>query len=253
MSKFSSREKFIARSREIHGDKYDYSKVVYIGWDKKVIITCPFHGDFEQTPSHHTSGARGCPMCSNPSRPICGVGINDIYNVRGTKFYEIWHSMIYRCYGKAPRGRNDTYNDCLVCEEWLKLSNFKKWFENPENGYREGYHLDKDILSKGNKVYSPKTCCLIPPALNLCFTHHRKTNGLPLGVCLRKGKYVAQFSPKNKNGYLGRFNTVEEAFSAYKTTRESHIRNLANLYYQKGEITKRVYDALMRYEIKMNG
>ena len=55
-------EEFIKRSREIHGNKYDYSKVNYINIDTPVIIICPIHGEFKQSPSSHLLG-RGCPSC----------------------------------------------------------------------------------------------------------------------------------------------------------------------------------------------
>lgn len=55
-------EDFIRRAKEVHGDKYDYSKTKYVNKRTKVIITCPIHGDFEQCPSNHWRG-QGCPMC----------------------------------------------------------------------------------------------------------------------------------------------------------------------------------------------
>lgn len=253
MSRFSTKEKFVARSREIHGDKYDYSKVVYNGCDKKVIIGCPIHGDFEQTPSHHTSGARGCPKCSNPSRLLCGVGVNDVSNIRGTKFYEIWHSMVYRCYGKPPKRRRYSYGNCTVCKEWLILSKFKEWFENPDNGYRKGHQLDKDILVKGNRVYSPDTCCFVPQEINTLFhSASRKKGKYILGVNRKKGDnvYCANICVGGIRTFLGCYKSENEAFEAYREAKELYIRKLAEDYYSKREITKRVYDALMAYHIK---
>ena len=57
-------EEFIKRANEIHDNIYDYSKVVYVGYDAEVIITCPKHGDFKQTPNHHLRGC-GCSKCKN--------------------------------------------------------------------------------------------------------------------------------------------------------------------------------------------
>lgn len=57
-----------------------------------------------------------------------------------------------------------TYEGCTVCDEWLYFSNFKKWFD--EN-YIEGFQLDKDIIIRGNKVYSPQTCCFVPKEINI--------------------------------------------------------------------------------------
>ena len=53
---------FIERSNKVHNNKYDYSKVEYINQRTKVIITCPIHGDFEQTPKNHMNW-QGCPIC----------------------------------------------------------------------------------------------------------------------------------------------------------------------------------------------
>ena len=60
----STREIFIKRAREVHGDKYDYSKVEYKNNKTKVCIVCSEHGEFWQNPNHHLSG-QGCPYCSD--------------------------------------------------------------------------------------------------------------------------------------------------------------------------------------------
>ena len=55
-------ELFVEKAKEIHGDKYDYSKVVYIDSHTRVCIICPIHGEFWQTPNSHLNGA-GCRKC----------------------------------------------------------------------------------------------------------------------------------------------------------------------------------------------
>ena len=55
-------EEFIKKAREVHGDKFDYSKVDFKGVTKPVIITCPIHGDFLQEPRNHIKGM-GCQKC----------------------------------------------------------------------------------------------------------------------------------------------------------------------------------------------
>ena len=57
-------EEFIEKAKSVHGDKYNYSKVVYKNIRTKVCITCPEHGDFFQLPKHHVSRKHGCPICS---------------------------------------------------------------------------------------------------------------------------------------------------------------------------------------------
>lgn len=56
-------DEFIEMARKIHGGKYDYSKVVYLGNKIKICIICPIHGEFWQTPSSHLKGC-GCPSCN---------------------------------------------------------------------------------------------------------------------------------------------------------------------------------------------
>ena len=58
----STTEEFIAKAKAIHGEKYDYSKVMYVKNDEKVIIICPKHGEFLQTPMTHLRG-NGCQKC----------------------------------------------------------------------------------------------------------------------------------------------------------------------------------------------
>ena len=58
----STKEEFIEKANNVHGNKYEYSKVEYKSSKKKVVITCPIHGDFEQKPNSHLNG-QGCPEC----------------------------------------------------------------------------------------------------------------------------------------------------------------------------------------------
>lgn len=57
-------ESFIKEAKRVHGDKYDYSKVVYKGADENVCIICPEHGEFWQTPRNHVHNTAGCPTCN---------------------------------------------------------------------------------------------------------------------------------------------------------------------------------------------
>ena len=57
------KELFINRSKEVFGEKFDYSKVEYINGQKNVCLICPLHGEFEVTPNNHLSKKSGCPIC----------------------------------------------------------------------------------------------------------------------------------------------------------------------------------------------
>lgn len=168
------------------------------------------------------------------------------------KSYSKWRAMIARCTSETIKEKNLTYKDCEVCNEWLDYPNFQKWYE--ENYYEvedEQMHLDKDILIKGNKIYSPETCIFVPCRINVLFTKSNKKRGdLPIGVKRDKKAYVAQCSTLGrKKKYLGRFNTPEEAFVAYKAFKEKYIKEVADLY--KDKIPKNLYDAMYRYEVEI--
>lgn len=64
-SKFLTTEEFIKKSKDVHNNKYDYSKVNYINSYVKVCIICPEHGEFLQTPNNHMNNSRGCPICKS--------------------------------------------------------------------------------------------------------------------------------------------------------------------------------------------
>ena len=260
------KEEFTRRAREIHGSMYDYTKSEYVGYDDKLCVTCPKHGDFWQTPHDHLHGA-GCPQCSvekraiarigvspTKSKKVFGVGINDYEGVvrtlkKTSPSYIHWKSMLERCYNnKYP-----WYKDCFVCDEWLKFSNFKKWFDDPANGYTEGYCLDKDILVKGNKVYSPETCCFVPQSINTIFVKRKADRGeLPIGVQRKpSGRYACIMDKYCKIVHIGTFDTPQDAFLAYKKEKESYIKDVAQDNFNKGLITEKVYNALMNYKVEI--
>lgn len=247
----------IKKAEEVHGvGRYDYTESRFQNISDKANIIChkigidgKEHGMFSQKMLNHIYNKQGCPKCKAESnrKPIFGIGINDINIDTDSVVYVKWYQMFNRCYGKA----NKTYKDCFVCEEWHYLSNFKKWFENPENGYRDGYHLDKDILVKGNREYAPDKCCFVPNVINGHFKQFNKNKtGLPRGVQMRHGRYFATISNNGEHKYLGYYNTPMEAFNAFKEAQENKYKGMAQEYFDRGEITKKVYDALMRYEVE---
>jgi hypothetical protein len=65
-------DQFISRSEKIHGDKYDYSKVVITSTRTKVLISCPHHGQFNQRPDAHMDG-HGCQKCAKIQRPLSTI------------------------------------------------------------------------------------------------------------------------------------------------------------------------------------
>ena len=78
-------EEFIRKAKEIHGNKYDYSKTNYVGSTKKVCIICQKHGEFEQTASSHLEGS-GCPLCADNQKITTEEFIKRAKNIHGEKY-----------------------------------------------------------------------------------------------------------------------------------------------------------------------
>ncbi len=166
---------------------------------------------------------------------VHGVGINDVDyitnpeagNAKATcPFYRVWSVMINRCYSKKFHERHPTYKDCTVCDEWLFLSKFKVWMEKQD---WQGNDLDKDILSQGNKIYSPKNCIFVAHRVNTLFNSCGRSRGkLPQGVHLRRsGKYEVRCHKEGKRVYLGTYDTPELAFAVYKDFKYKVIAEIA--------------------------
>lgn len=160
--------------------------------------------------------------------------------------------MINRCYNENLRHMHTTYANCTVAEEWRYLSNFKDWCNKQIGFGNDNWHLDKDVLIKGSKIYSPETCCFVPNEINCALPSSKKVRGdLPQGVIWNctKTRYRARIQRKGKWESLGTYDTSEEAFSAYKPVKESHIKSLAEKY--KDQIDPRVYEALMNWTVEI--
>ena len=117
----------------------------------------------------------------------------------------------------------------------------------------KGWQLDKDILVKGNKLYSKDTCCFVPSEVNNLLIKRDNFRGeYPVGVHFDKyaGKFKAQLAINGKVKFLGRFNTPEEAFQAYKLAKEVQIKVVANKW--KHLLDERVFQALMAYEVAID-
>lgn len=180
---------------------------------------------------------------------------------RMTNAYREWFSMLQRCYDPYYLNEHPTYIDCYVCEEWHNFQNFAKWYE--ENYYgcnNEKMHLDKDVLVKGNKVYSPKTCTFVPQRINKLFTKRQRCRGeYPIGVFyfketnkLRVCCNVLDGDNNSKKMSLGFFplNKPFQAFAVYKNFKENYIKQVADEY--KDLIPKKLYDALYEYKVEIN-
>ena len=175
-----------------------------------------------------------------------------------TKEYNLWYTMLQRCFDEHSEGVLETYKDCTVSENFKSYEYFYDWCNNQVgfNIFDENdrpFEIDKDLLIKGNKLYSENTCVFLPREINVALTKSNKTRGdYPIGVHWSNTKkvFIAQI---NKGGgsqkHLGQFDTELEAFNAYKQAKESYLKELANKW--KDKIDERAYEALMNYQVEI--
>ena len=195
----------------------------------------------------------------NPyDREYYGVGFLGRAYCKNEKFvdslsFKTWEWMLQRCYSDKALKRNPTYMPCYVCEEWHEYYNFKVWFE--QNYYTiedEIMEIDKDILFKNNKIYSPETCIFLPHCINSIFCKTDAKRGkYPIGVSYHKriGKFSSYCTINNQRIHLGYHNTSEDAFNTYKSFKEQYIKRIADKYRQR--IPVKLYDALYKYTVEI--
>ena len=173
-------------------------------------------------------------------------------NGKSTKHYDIWCGMLKRVYDPKYIQKHPTYEGCCVYESWHNFQTFSEWID--KNYYEiEGQRmeLDKDILCKGNKIYSPDTCVFVPHRINTLFIKSDKCRGdLPIGVVRVNKKYNARCNVDKKIKNLGYYNSLEEAFEVYKNFKEKDIKKVAEEY--KDKIPEKLYNAMITYEVEID-
>ena len=159
--------------------------------------------------------------------------------------------MLERCYSEKYKNKYPTYKNCTVSEPWLNFQNYASWHD--DNYYEvegERTELDKDILIKGNKIYSSDTCIFVPRAINSLIIKSDKMRGnYPIGVTYKNNKYIARCNVNGNRIFLGTYKTLEEAFKTYKQYKENLIKEIANKY--KNQIPDKLYRALLNYEVEI--
>jgi len=189
------------------------------------------------------------------SKLVYGVGVNDWdgniwIGGKSIPEYRLWANMLRRCFDDKYKQKHPTYSDVTCSKEWLSMTKFVEDISQMKGFGFDEWSLDKDILQKGNKLYSKNTCCFVPQEINKLLTKSDKTRGeCPIGVRLDKrlDRFKAEISTEGKRMHLGYFTTPEEAFQAYKTAKEAHIKAVATKW--KDQLDERVYQALLNYTV----
>ncbi len=224
-----------AKDVEIQFLKTGYETTVHLGSIRNGKVKDPY------SPSVHGVGILG----TKYPPTVNGVLIKE---------YMLWKSMLQRCYSDSFKKKRPTYEVCKVSDNFKSYEYFYEWCHKQIGFDNEGWHLDKDLLVKGNKVYSENTCVFIPSEINSLLIKRTASRGNHLiGVCWckRDKAFVAQVNKnKGKREHLGYFNTELEAFNAYKQAKEIFIKEQAEKW--KSQIDIRAYNALMNYQVEID-
>ena len=237
------------------------------GYEIKIIeynnnkdVTIQFQDKYKTILKHKTYQNCKNGNIKNPYHPneyggYIGVGkYKSSINGKMTDEYSEWKHMLKRGIDEDYKNEHPTYKEVFIAEYFYNFQNYCKWREF--NYYKiegEQMCLDKDILYKGNKIYSPNTCIFVPQRINNLFVKKDACRGeCPIGVsyCKKSNKYRVYCKTLNCHKYLGLYNTKQEAFKVYKEFKEAYINEVADEY--KGRIPDRLYEAMYNWKVDID-
>ncbi|WP_321326805.1 hypothetical protein [Thiomicrorhabdus sp.] len=163
----------------------------------------------------------------NPMKPyVEGIGYIGVGKYKeGTTAYKKWAAMLSRCYGKEMK---NAYIDVTVCKEWRNYQNFAKWFHE-ESNYQDGWQLDKDILSRGQRIYSPNTCLFVPKGVNISYGKD------PTKATLPKRNRIKSLTGKTRVIYKGQTLGTNDDELANINLRLCKLEDTFNLLFKIGD------------------
>lgn len=171
------------------------------------------------------------------------------------KILSIWKDIVKRTTaGSYAQSKLNTYVGCTLDERFKSYQYFNEWYKR-QIGFDLMYEVDKDLLVKGNKHYSPELCTLLPKIINGTLCNSKRARGdLPVGVTLhgQNDMYVARCryveDGERKRKTIGYYKTPEDAFQGYKAFKEAYLKRLADYY--RDTISAEAYEALQNYTIE---
>lgn len=221
----------------------------------KIEVFFPEHGATVTSTYHHFTKGKIVSPYDKTAYSIGCLGEGE-YNNTKSEAYVTWCNILKRSYSNSYQTVQPTYKGTSVSEEWLNFQNFAKWFN--ENYYTvEGVNvqIEKDLLVKGNKVYSAETCVFVPQEVNIFFSSAKsKESTLPTGISMVNGKYLVQVG-MGKVGNKPKvskctFESLDDAKDFYVKCKQERAIQLADKY--KDVLDKRVVAKLNSYNPYFN-
>lgn len=177
--------------------------------------------------------------------------------------YEVWSGMKQRCTDKRCKEKYPTYINAAASSEFKDFTKFHNWWYKQVGHSISDIQLDKDLLIKGNKIYSSDTCLLIPNYVNNFLIQSNAIRGdCVIGVhkcgtykdgSVRYRAKVNDYDPvagKTIQKHLGYFRSELKAFHAYKSAKEAIAKRYAAHLF--GKVDERVINALLNFEVNID-
>lgn len=166
--------------------------------------------------------------------------------------YTCWAGMLRRCYNED----SCWYKDCSVVEDWHRSDVFWEWADEQTGFGEKYYHLDKDILKIGNRIYGPDTCAFVPRQLNFFMCAANAIRGdTPQGIHWEasRSKYKVDISLDGKTKFLGRFSSMEDAKQTYAKAKDDEAQRwCARLKSNEFLVDEKVIIAMENYKFVYN-
>lgn len=184
-------------------------------------------------------------------KKVFGVGVNDAEFIVKAKLdglhetrhpgYSAWKGILERSYCNKYKSRRPSYIGVEVCSKWLQFSEFNSWWKQ---NHVSGWHIDKDILCPGNKIYAPEFCIYIPQWLNSLTLDSKRSRGpYPIGVsAMGGGGYRSTLSISGRQISLGGYRTPDEAHAAWLSGKIEHIYDMKS---EIDAIDDRLFDGVI--------
>ena len=206
-----NKETFIKKSRQIHGDKYDYSKVEYVNNKTKVCIICPEHGEFWQKPEKHMNQGHGCPKCGGTGKLTqkefidkCKIIHHFKYDYSKVDYINTETKVCIICpehgeFWQTPHSHLQGA-DCPFCKGCIKLTQ-EEFVKRAKQIHGNKYDYSKSIYNS----YETKVCIICPEHGEFWQTPHSHLQGQGCPYCngLYKttGQIITEFREIHKDKY----------------------------------------------------
>lgn len=228
-----TKDEFISKARQIHGNKYDYSKVNYISNRDKVKIKCPIHGDFFQAPREHLVG-KGCSKCFK---------VDTIY-IQHDEYYEIFvKSSKEPIFIDVNDYKKVTTHNWFVGKQGYVESRVKKHEENDydatsiklhrflKNPKKHEYidHINGNRLD--NRKSNLRICTQQQNNMNRKIMKNNTSGVTGVHWDKRINKWVSRIWYKNKEIFLGNYNNIEDATRARMKAEIKYFGKYSRNYY----------------------